>query len=79
MELKIGNKGNCVLTDEHAASSYSQPVLAIDGDAYGCADVLPAANGITAGQMIARLRNAGAISGDIVDKFIAPLRVVATG
>lgn len=72
MELKIGNKGNCILTTEHAASSYGQPVLAIDGVAYGCADEIPG-SGVTAGQMIAKLHNSGAIKGDIVTQFIAPL------
>lgn len=75
MELKIGNKGDCKLTTEHAGHSYGQPVLVIDGNTYGCGDALPGTQ-ITAGQMVANLHNRGVISGEMVDIFIAPLRVL---
>lgn len=45
------------LTTDHAASSYGQPVLVCDGEAYGPADVLPFPEGMeflryTAGEWI---------------------------
>jgi hypothetical protein len=40
MELKLTKKGNVVLTTDHAASSYGQPVLVWDGVAYGPDDVI---------------------------------------
>ena len=73
MEIKIGTKGNCILTDEMERFS-GQPMLSVDGTAYACNDILQGS--ITAGQMIANLYNRGAISGEIVAAFIAPLRVI---
>jgi hypothetical protein len=41
-QLTIPNRhgGICVLTTNHVASSYGQPVLVIDGHAYGPGDML---------------------------------------
>lgn len=38
------------LTTAHAASSYGRPVLVIDGEAYGPADLTPA--GVTAAELV---------------------------
>lgn len=38
------------LTTAHSASSYGRPVLVIDGDAYGPADLVP--SGITAADLV---------------------------
>ena len=41
---------DATLTTEHSASSYGQPVLVIEGEAYGPGDVLP--NGMVARQWV---------------------------
>lgn len=71
MKIEIGTKGNCVLTNE---TEGSVPVLYVGETAYRCDDILQ--GDITAGQMIAKLYNRGAISGDLVTAFIAQLRVL---
>ncbi len=38
------------LTTNHAASSYGQPVLLLDGEAFGPADITPA--GMTGGELV---------------------------
>lgn len=38
----VGRRHGAVLTTDHAASSYGQPVLVVDGVAYSPADPVPA-------------------------------------
>jgi hypothetical protein len=45
-----------ILTTEHAASSYGVPVLVIEGEAYGPADMTP--EGTTAEEAVLRLTRA---------------------
>ena len=76
-ELEIPGLGR--LTCQHAASAYGQPVLIIEGEAYGSADVLPSApddplpwlKEPAAMSVLCRLKGMNLLEHPIVQKFIA--------
>jgi hypothetical protein len=64
MNVKLDSRSS--ITNEHSASSYGQPVLVIDGQAYGPGDLVPDDLGIpaTARAMIEALESSASRPGN---------------